>query len=113
MTKEEFVAICKAMGDLRPDSKIESDFRGMGDSMLSYFEERGYLIDEPVYCTSFCNRGHSLEDGKPIDHECYVLTIEGMMAEERGDYSFQPFRTSRIHPGKKARLGPRPKARER
>jgi hypothetical protein len=26
-----------------------------------------------VYCTSFCNQGHSLKTGRPIGHECYII----------------------------------------
>ena len=38
-----------------------------------------------VYCTSFCNKGHRLSDGKPIDHECYVLPPAALAAEQGGD----------------------------
>ena len=39
-----------------------------------------------IYCTSFCNHGHRLEDGKPVDHECYVLPTEALIAERQGLY---------------------------
>jgi hypothetical protein len=26
-----------------------------------------------VYATTFCNQGHRLADGKPVEHECYIL----------------------------------------
>jgi hypothetical protein len=40
-----------------------------------------------IYCTSFCNHGHRLEDGKPVKHECYVLPTEALHAEQRGDHA--------------------------
>jgi len=38
-----------------------------------------------VFCTSYCNQGHRISDGKPVDHECYVLPTEALVAEMRGD----------------------------
>ena len=38
-----------------------------------------------VYCTSYCNQGHRLSDGKPVGHECYVLPPEALRAECWGD----------------------------
>lgn len=38
-----------------------------------------------IYCTSFCNRGHDLSTGRPIDHECYVLNPKALQAECDGD----------------------------
>jgi len=40
-----------------------------------------------VYCTTFCNQGHRLGDGKPVGHECYVLPPLALMAERDGDYN--------------------------
>jgi len=34
-----------------------------------------------IYCTSFCNKGHLLDDGRPVDHECYVIPPEMLRAE--------------------------------
>lgn len=34
-----------------------------------------------VYCTSFCNHGHRLLDGKPVGHECYVLNPKVLRTE--------------------------------
>ena len=44
------------------------------------------LEPEHIYCTSFCNQGHRLSDGKPINHECYVLNPAALAAEREGDY---------------------------
>jgi len=39
-----------------------------------------------IFCTSFCNQGHRLSDGKPVDHECYVLPTEALHAERAGKF---------------------------
>ena len=38
-----------------------------------------------IYCTSFCNHGHRMSDGMPVDHECYVLPVPSLIAECDGD----------------------------
>ncbi len=37
------------------------------------------------YVTTFCNFAHRLVDGKPLDHECFVLPTEALEAERKGD----------------------------
>ena len=57
-----------------------------------------------VYCTSFCNRGHRLSDGKPVSHECAILPVQALTLERDGDvekaiailYAARPLRR---HPG--------------
>lgn len=39
-----------------------------------------------IYCTSYCNHGHVLETGKPVEHECYVLPPEALLAEQQQDF---------------------------
>lgn len=39
-----------------------------------------------VYCTTYCNQGHRLSDGKPVDHECHILPPKALQAEREGDY---------------------------
>jgi len=39
-----------------------------------------------VFCTSFCNFGHDLQTGRPVDHECYILPPKALQAERAGDY---------------------------
>lgn len=39
-----------------------------------------------IYCTTFCNSGHRLTDGKPVDHECYVLPPAALEAERKNDF---------------------------
>lgn len=34
-----------------------------------------------IYCTSFCNFGHVLATGRPIDHECYIIPSKLLIAE--------------------------------
>ena len=38
-----------------------------------------------IYCTSYCNQGHRMSDGKPVGHECYVLPVKALEAERDGD----------------------------
>ena len=38
-----------------------------------------------LYFTSFCNHNHRLSDGKPVNHECYVMPTEALHAEKNGD----------------------------
>jgi hypothetical protein len=37
-----------------------------------------------VYCTSYCNQGHRLSDGRPIAHECAILPPAALQAEREG-----------------------------
>lgn len=39
-----------------------------------------------VYCTTYCNHGHVLDNGKPVNHECYVLPPAALAAERAGDF---------------------------
>jgi hypothetical protein len=41
--------------------------------------------EKVIFCTSFCNHGHDLKTGRPIDHECYVLNPKALQAERGGD----------------------------
>jgi hypothetical protein len=38
-----------------------------------------------TFLTSFCNKPHRLTDGKPVDHECYVLPPLALKQELSGD----------------------------
>jgi hypothetical protein len=40
-----------------------------------------------IYCTSFCNQGHDLQTGRPINHECIVLPPKALQAERDGDFN--------------------------
>ena len=42
-------------------------------------------MNDKLYCSSFCNGAHRLADGKPVDHECYVLPTAALYAEREGD----------------------------
>lgn len=39
-----------------------------------------------IYHTSYCNHGHVLETGKPVEHECYVLPAQALAAERVGNF---------------------------
>ncbi len=54
-------------------------------------------MDHGIYQTSFCNRGHRVHDGRPVEHECERLSPQGLLAERAGDVDkalelFQAFR---------------------
>ena len=36
------------------------------------------------YVTTFCNRAHRKRDGRPINHECYILRPESLKLEIDG-----------------------------
>jgi hypothetical protein len=37
-----------------------------------------------IWCTSFCNFGHRMHDGKPVAHACYVIPPEALALERDG-----------------------------
>lgn len=39
-----------------------------------------------VYCTTYCNHGHDLATGKPVNHECRVIPPLALLAERDGDF---------------------------
>lgn len=39
-----------------------------------------------VYCTTYCNHGHRLSDGKPVGHGCFILPPSALQLEMAGDY---------------------------
>jgi hypothetical protein len=43
--------------------------------------------DRPIYCTTYCNFGHYLDNGAPVDHECRRLPVAALEAERAGDYA--------------------------
>jgi hypothetical protein len=38
-----------------------------------------------IYATTFCNRGHVVETGRPVGHECYILDPVKLKRERDGD----------------------------
>ena len=38
-----------------------------------------------IYCTTYCNHGHDVETGDPVDHDCYNIPPEALEAEMDGD----------------------------
>jgi len=39
-----------------------------------------------IYCTTYCNFGHDVETGEPIDHECITIPPAALQAEMDGDF---------------------------
>ena len=88
----------------------------MGAGHASHNKTRKWLIPSlkrhlssmaaKIFCTSFCNHGHRLVDGKPIDHECFVLPTEALLAEQAGDNAralevMGAWKKRRVHKGLK------------
>ncbi len=40
-------------------------------------------VRSAVYCTSFCNHGHRLRDGMPVEHQCYRIPPNLLEAERQ------------------------------
>lgn len=38
------------------------------------------------YISTYCNFGHDVKTGKPIDHECVIIPPKALAAEMAGDY---------------------------
>jgi hypothetical protein len=38
-----------------------------------------------IYCSTYCNKGHRLSDGRPVRHECHILPPAALAAEIAGD----------------------------
>jgi hypothetical protein len=38
-----------------------------------------------IYCSGYCNRGHRVSDGKPVEHECRIIPPDALQAEMSGD----------------------------
>jgi hypothetical protein len=43
-------------------------------------------VRDAVYCTTYCNHGHRLRDGMPVNHECYVLPPEALKLEREDKF---------------------------
>jgi hypothetical protein len=62
------------------------------------------MSDPKVYATTYCNKGHRISDGMPVNHECYVLPPAALRAERDGDIpraidiiqAAKPLRVSRV-----------------
>jgi hypothetical protein len=44
-----------------------------------------------TYCHSFCGKPHRIDDGRPVEHACFVLPAEAVAAEAKGDRSRSDF----------------------
>lgn len=40
--------------------------------------------DPAIYQTSYCNRGHNLKTGRPIQHECRIIPPSALKLERAG-----------------------------
>lgn len=39
------------------------------------------------YMTTYCNKAHRIVDGKPVDHQCYVIPPKALKLEMDGNVS--------------------------
>jgi len=67
-----------------------------------------------IYCTSYCNHGHRVTDGKPVEHECHILPPEVLEAEREGNFEraaelLEAAKPLRIHRGVPQSRRTRPK----
>lgn len=56
--------------------------------------------DDLIYCTTYCNRGHFVQTGRPVDHECYIIPPKALQAEMAGDFD----RATEIMQSRKLRI---------
>jgi hypothetical protein len=52
-------------------------------------EQRGRMTQSKkraIYCTTYCNFGHYVDNGRPVKHECRVIPPAALKAEMAGDY---------------------------
>lgn len=42
--------------------------------------------NKEIYCSTYCNHGHRLSDGKPIEHECLVIPPKALEAGKVGNF---------------------------
>jgi hypothetical protein len=66
-----------------------------------------------IYCTTYCNFGHRVDDGKPVDHECYILPTAVLKLEMDGDYdgALEILRTSVLKSHRGIRTGSKKRAK--
>jgi hypothetical protein len=38
------------------------------------------------YASTYCNKTHRMSDGKPVEHNCYILPPSALRLEYDGDY---------------------------
>lgn len=39
-----------------------------------------------IHCSTYCNFWHRVRDGKPIEHECRIISPAALKAEMYGNY---------------------------
>lgn len=86
-SKDDLLDVCAALG-LKVGSNVAvPTLRKVMRERLVELCEAGILPpdDAGPYCTTYCNRYHGA-DGKPLDHECFVLPRGAIAAERAGHY---------------------------
>jgi len=53
-------------------------------TLAEWRKEEKRLADSRTYVTTFCNFPHRVGDGKPVEHECYVIAPKALAEEMSG-----------------------------
>jgi hypothetical protein len=64
---------------------FESLVQRIQEDALTEYKNSVTVSPMKIYMTSYCNKGHDLETGKPVNHDCYVLPVDALKAEMDGD----------------------------
>ena len=65
---------------------VPEEYRPRFDELLTAMEKEPQpATAHGIYVTSYCNKPHFLADGRPVEHECYVLPAAALVAERDGD----------------------------
>lgn len=59
---------------------------GQARTMRQIMRQARAVDAAPIYLTTYCNRWHEIERGRPIGHECHVLPPAAIRAEMRGEF---------------------------
>ncbi len=43
-------------------------------------------MEKRIYCTTYCNFGHYVATGAPVQHECRTIPPKALKAEMDGDF---------------------------
>jgi len=66
---------CKQLGIKHTYKALTAYFGGVKETELT-----------GSYVTTYCNFAHRVEDGEPLNHECFVLPPAAVAAERNGDF---------------------------
>jgi len=68
------------------DVRATSELAACEQVTREFWKLREEKPGEEIYCSSYCNFGHRVRDGKPVEHECRIIPPQALQAEMDGDY---------------------------